>query len=270
MIKRIRISIVCLLLAVFVFHSPAIAAEAYDLEVMREKMTILMASGTNTIGYLHIPGTMIREPVLQWSDNSYYLRRNIDREYSLEGSIYADYRCRFWGFESGPDSMDYDSEDTATGMSRNTVIYGNSFPDQPDVMLSELALFRDKAFCAETPTINFVSFLGPVSWEVFAVAELNAADSYSQPDLPQEAWATVLDSVRLQSIHDYSHVKLAPDDHFLTLVTTIEGDVSKRLVVMARAPKTAFLTEEEAFGTAQADRAEDEVLTTTDNPLMGW
>ena len=44
------------------------------------------------VGWIYCPDTSINYPVLQASDNDYYLRRMADRKYNIAGSIFMDYR----------------------------------------------------------------------------------------------------------------------------------------------------------------------------------
>lgn len=45
------------------------------------------------IGWLYIPGTSIGYPVMQSSDNDYYLSHSFDGSYLKAGSVFLDYRC---------------------------------------------------------------------------------------------------------------------------------------------------------------------------------
>ena len=47
------------------------------------------------IGWITIDGTPIDYPVVQAEDNFYYLDKDINHEYTKNGSIFADYQCEF-------------------------------------------------------------------------------------------------------------------------------------------------------------------------------
>lgn len=46
----------------------------------------------DVVGWIRIDGTDIDYPVLQSTDNSYYLSRNVWREFATAGSIFLDYK----------------------------------------------------------------------------------------------------------------------------------------------------------------------------------
>ncbi len=67
----------------------------------------LWQKNADAVGWLYLPDTTINYPILQHSDNDYYLTRQIDGSYNRNGSIFMDYR-------SAPDFSDH-----------NTLIYGH-------------------------------------------------------------------------------------------------------------------------------------------------
>lgn len=76
-------------------------------------------------GWIDIDGTNIDYPVLQAKDNSYYLKKDINKNYLPSGSIFLDYRNNRF-------------EDS------NTVIYGHYMRN--NTMFGELKKFKDKKF----------------------------------------------------------------------------------------------------------------------------
>jgi sortase B len=58
-----------------------------------EKYRTLYNSNRDLIGWIKIPDTVIDYPVMQASDNSYFLNTDPFGEYSLTGSIFLDSRC---------------------------------------------------------------------------------------------------------------------------------------------------------------------------------
>ena len=60
--------------------------ETYQLE------ETILEDNSNTIGWLMVPGTRIDYPVLQYTDNSYYLNHDFHHHYNTAGWIFMDYR----------------------------------------------------------------------------------------------------------------------------------------------------------------------------------
>ncbi len=51
------------------------------------------AVNEDVVGWVYIDGTVIDYPVVQADDNSYYMERNWQKQYSYSGSIFQDYEC---------------------------------------------------------------------------------------------------------------------------------------------------------------------------------
>lgn len=179
----------------------------------------------DTVGWLQVPGTTIDDVILWYPDdqNGYYLRRNFERKSDRNGSYFADYRCRF-----------------DEGMSRNTVIYGNSFPGgQAEELFGQLGRFRDEAFCRENPYIYFADTERTMKWEVFAVSVMDVTVPYNNPNPDDEQLAEIIEKARASSLHSFDSVSVGVQDTLLTLSTV---DYSKtaaylndnRFVVMAK------------------------------------
>ena len=56
---------------------------------------------SDVIGWLQVPDTKINEPVVQTTDNEYYLRRDYKKNYSYAGCYYLDYESVL--FDEGKD-----------------------------------------------------------------------------------------------------------------------------------------------------------------------
>lgn len=79
--------------------------------------------------WISIPGTKINYPILQSSDNDYFLSYNSDKVYDPYGSIFMDYRQPF------------------NLSSENTFIYGhNVAADELNPMFGELTQYEDEEF----------------------------------------------------------------------------------------------------------------------------
>lgn len=63
-----------------------------DLPPIRVDFDALWEINTDVIAWLYSEGTEISYPVVQATDNEYYLRRLLDGSYNRSGTIFADYR----------------------------------------------------------------------------------------------------------------------------------------------------------------------------------
>ena len=80
----------------------------------------------DTVGWLDIPDTRLSYPIVQCSDNSFYLNHGLDRESDPFGLPFLDYRCKgdFSGY--------------------NSIIYAHNFENM--AMFANVGLFRDREY----------------------------------------------------------------------------------------------------------------------------
>ena len=93
----------------------------------------LKAINPDIVGWLYCEGTIINYPVLQGSDDDYYLHRSYDRSYLYAGSIFME-------AQNQPDFRDV-----------NTIIYGHNMKD--NTMFASLQNWSDPSFYQEHPFI---------------------------------------------------------------------------------------------------------------------
>lgn len=101
------------------------------------------------IGWIEIPETNINYPVLQTTDNSYYLTHNYKKEYSVNGSVFLD--------------KDVDIEKNST----NYLIYGHR--NKNGSMFEDLVNYTKEEFYKEHPIIKFTTFKEESEYEIIAV-----------------------------------------------------------------------------------------------------
>ena len=73
--------------------APTEQIKTKDKVELKEQVRELNQSYDDSIGWIYIPDTNINYPIMQSSDNEYYLRRAYDGSYLYSGSIYLDWRC---------------------------------------------------------------------------------------------------------------------------------------------------------------------------------
>ncbi len=100
------------------------------------------------VGWLYLPDTVINYPVVQGKDNSYYLKRLIDRTYNANGCLFVDYK----------NHMDF--------MDDNTLIYGHHMDSGK--MFASLVKYKDQEFYDSHPVIYFLTEEKAYQIELFA------------------------------------------------------------------------------------------------------
>ncbi len=129
---------------------------------VQEKFLPLLEKNKDTIGWINITGTagdtIVDYPVLQYTDNDYYLTHDFNGKYSRSGSIYADYH----------------SPITAESQPANIVLYGHNMLDT--TMFSQVTNYfnyRNKdhnniSYYKLHPTITFSTLYETSTYKIFA------------------------------------------------------------------------------------------------------
>jgi len=172
-------------------------------------------------GWLSIPNTVINYPVVQSTDNDYYLRNNFNKTADYYGSLFLDYR------------------NNISPQSQNMIIYGHNMKDGQ--MLTSIVNYEQTDFYKTSPIITFNTIYSHYSWKVFAAFITNADPkdgyvfNYLVTNFPSDnAFNNFIKEVRARSLINTSSVDVAPGDALLTLSTCYYSSNDARFVVMAR------------------------------------
>lgn len=112
------------------------------------KLKELQEINSDIVAYVEIDGTNISYPVVQTTDNSYYLYKNYKKEYSEDGSIFLD-------------------KDVNLSLpSCNFLMYGHN--NQNAAMFSELLNYKNKSYYEEHPKIRFVTNKSDEEYDILA------------------------------------------------------------------------------------------------------
>ncbi|WKY48860.1 class B sortase [Eubacteriaceae bacterium ES3] len=173
----------------------------------------LKAQNPDTTGWIKIGGTPINYPVMQSTDNDFYLHHNFYKEDSIPASIFLDYLC--------------DGINT-----RNYVLYGHYMSDES--MFGSLWNYQNPEYLADHPVIEFDMPGQKKDWEIFSVYTIPANYDYRQPEFVDDNDFFQYVS-RLKNNSTYMiDVEPKPTDTILTLSTCIYTFDDARLVVQAR------------------------------------
>lgn len=183
---------------------------------VRDELKSLQKLNKDMAGWLTIADTEIDYPILQSTDNDYYLHHNYKNEKARAGSIFKDYR------------------NTNEFLDKNTIIYGHNMKDGS--MFADLRKYLDKDFFKAHPTFSYESGLANYKVEIFSVYETTTDFYYIETDFPgKQDFADYLEKVKQQSIYK-SNVKVSSKDRIITLSTCdTEKDYEKgRMVIQGK------------------------------------
>ena len=160
---------------------------------------LLAQRSGDVIGWLYLPDTAINYPVVQGSNNDYYLDHFLDGSTNVGGSLFADYTC--------PDDFS----------GQNTIIYGHNMRDGS--MFALVDDYTDQAFYdahpvmyLNTPNQNYlVDFFAGFTTDPESLV-------YTSAFATEGDYTAYLNTVRLYS--DFSSsVEVSSADRIITLST---------------------------------------------------
>lgn len=172
----------------------------------------LVAVYPDARAWLTVYDTNIDYPILQSDDNSYYLNRDIDGNFSLSGEIFLDVR------------------NTGDFSDKHSVVYGHHM--EMNAMFGGLDLFTDQDYLEEHT--YGVLFLPEHSdeIEIFACVRTDAYDSviFDTMVTTEQEQNELLEQIELQSV-TFRDIEIDFDDRIIALATCSSSGTNARTVV---------------------------------------
>lgn len=191
-----------------------------------EKFAALYAKNPEIKGWIKINNTRVNFPVMQTTDNSFYLNHNFDKGYNRYGEPFVDYRCTI-----GPSDQ----------LSTNTIIYGHN--STLGKLFSDVKKYKDINFYKTTPVINFDTVYEETEWKVIAAFVTSGSDDggyYFQyhnfiEAQSEEHFDWFIRQIKRRSLYNTT-VDVEYGDKLLTLSTCTDHSELEdgRVVVVAR------------------------------------
>ena len=174
----------------------------------------LLKKNPDTVGWIKVEGTKVNYPVVQASDNNYYLSHAFNKTANQGGWIFADYRVNFKDF------------------GKNTIIYGHNmnnktmFGSIPNMLYnSYLSNSSNYYIKISTPTSNSV-------WKVFSIYTVDPQTYYLKTNFKSEPYSKFLSTLKSRSIYNFG-IDVSENDKILTL-STCDNTGTKRVAVHAK------------------------------------
>ena len=198
-----------------------IESDNLDEESTHENLNInidfktLLKKNSDTIGWIKFNNIDINYPIVQSTDNSYYLKHNFYKEKNKAGWIFADYNNTF------------------PILNKNSIIYGHN--RQNGTMFSKLNNYLKPDFCANESNQTFLFSTTQENYiaNIFSVYKINKNGFTLQTNFENNIY--FLDYLKeLQEKSNYNFdVTLSPDDKIITLCTC-DNNTKYRIVVHAK------------------------------------
>ena len=181
----------------------------------------LLNKNKKLIGWLKIDDTNIDYPVMQTTDNVYYLEHNLNQEYDKNGSIFMDKDCN------------------VLKPSTNYIIYGHHM--KSGNMFGKLDLYEDEDYCRDHPYIQFDTIYEKGTYEVMYVFRSRV---YSEEEIvfkyyqfidanSEQEFNSYMSEMESMSLYD-TGVRAEYGDQLLTLSTCDYQEKNGRFVVVAK------------------------------------
>ncbi|MGN7477126.1 class B sortase [Solibacillus silvestris] len=194
----------------FSYHEVTGQLEEAKQMMAKDKLSTLQQQNANIIGWLALENSRLDNPVLQTSDNDFYLKHNYLDEKSRGGSIFADFRNEVM-------------ED------RHTIFYGHVLRN--GTMFGNLPKFREQAYAEAHPVFYYETNDKKYALHVFAAYETTTEFYYIETEFTDETYAQFLSEIQQRSDIEMS-VQMTVADKMATFSTcTTSQNDKERFVV---------------------------------------
>ncbi len=178
---------------------------AIDLEALREE-------NEDIIGWIRIPDTKIDYPLLQWTDNEFYLEHTWKQAKNASGAIFME--C-----QNQPDFSEF-----------NTIIYGHNMNNGS--MFGSLHHYRRPHYWESHPYVYIVNDAGVLRFDVFAAQSASTKSIIYGLGIETDQRKT--EFLRFAQDYSFFEADLTPtvEDRILTLSTCTGAGHTNRWVVL--------------------------------------
>ena len=181
----------------------------------------LLNKNKRLIGWVKIDDTNIDYPVMQTTDNEYYLDHNLNQEYDKNGSIFMDKDC------------------DVLKPSTNLILYGHHM--RSGQMFGSLSLYSDQSYYEKHPYIQFDTIYEKGLYEIMYVFRSRV---YSEDEIvfkyyqfidaqSEQEFDSYMNDMAEMSLYD-TGVTASFGDQLLTLSTCDYQEKNGRFVVVAK------------------------------------
>ena len=203
-------------LAKYIYTYFAVEKELEEVQqvVQHAELRALQDINPRIVGWLTLGGTRLDNPVLQATDNDFYLRHNYKDEESRGGSIFMDFR------------------NDAAELERHTIFYGHVLRN--GTMFGDLAKFAEQAYATEYPVLFYETTKKKYELHVFAAYETTTDFYYIETDFTDDSYMTFVNEIQARSVITMP-VTVNEMDKIVTFSTcTTSANDEERFVVHAK------------------------------------
>ena len=173
----------------------------------------LLKENSDIIGWIYCQDTLINYPVVQSGDNSTYLRRDLNGNYLVSGTIFTDYR------------------NGSVGEDRNLILYGHNMKGK--TMFGLLVNYKEQSYYDEHPVLYYLTPSGDYKIELYAGVVVSRDSLIYNPNPNEAEFQEFLNYAKENSTFQ-SGVTIEDDDLFITLSTCSYEYNNARYIVIGK------------------------------------
>ena len=174
----------------------------------------LIKKNPDTVGWISLSGTNINYPVVQTTNNDFYLNHTFDRSYNQAGWVFADYRNSVDGKDKNMIFYAHGRVDgTMFGTLRNVLT--NGWLNNPDNFTVRTSNARENAL-----------------WQVFSVYHIETTTDYIKTGFNDDQDFQNFTNMLINRSAFNFHTNVTGTDHILTLSTCYSN--TERVVLHAK------------------------------------
>ena len=195
-----------------VFPTKDSPLDVFENAPFEVKFYVLFEQNEDIIAWIYAPNTPINYPIVQTSDNDYYLRRLLDGRYNFAGTLFMDYR-------NAADFSDW-----------NSLIYGHNMKNE--TMFGSLHHYKSQAYFDEHPYLYL--FTAEQNYKIRVLAGFvtsSDAEVYNAFDADAEEQRALIAGWMETSDFD-SGLEVADGDRLITLSTCSYDYANARYVLV--------------------------------------
>lgn len=174
----------------------------------------LKKKNPDTVSWISLSGTNINYPVVQSTDNDFYLHHTFDRSYNQAGWVFADYR------------------NAIDGTDKNMIFYAHGRID--GTMFGTLRNALSNGWLSNTSnfTVRTANEHESSLWQAFSVYHIPTTSDYIRTDFAgDEDFEQFANTLMKRSAYNF-HTTVSGSDHILTLSTCYSE--TERVVLHAK------------------------------------
>lgn len=195
--------------SIIIENNENIANAEYNIDFEK-----LKSMNNDVVAWLKVYGTQVEYPVVQTTDNSYYLNRNLDKKYNVSGWIFADYKNKL------------------DGTDKNIVIYGHNMLDNAMFGSLENILSEEWYNNSKNYIIDFITPNEFQKYQVFSVYKIKNENYYIDTEFDENEFEDFVKTLKERSVKDFN-IDVDNTDNILT-ISTCDKNNNYRIVLHAK------------------------------------